>query len=143
MRSAIAKRRSPRSRPTRPVTARSAISPGVNISGLRAKGFTDAMIAKLEGALASAFDIKFVFNKWTVGVDFLTGTLKIPAEKLEEPSFDLLSWLGFSKAEIEAANAHICGAMTLEGAPHLKREHYSVFDCANPCGRTGKRYSRS
>ena len=115
-------------------------SPGVNISALRAKGFTDAMIAKLEGALASAFDIKFVFNKWTLGVDFLTGTLKIPAEKLEEPSFDLLSWLGFSKAEIEAANTHICGAMTLEGAPHLKREHYSVFDCANPCGRTGKRY---
>src|SRR5271168_1042833 len=115
-------------------------SPGVNISGLRAKGFTDAVIAKLERALGSAFDIKFVFNKWTLGVDFLTGTLKIPAEKLEEPSFDLLSWLGFSKAEIEAANTHICGAMTLEGAPHLKREHYSVFDCANPCGRTGKRY---
>ena len=30
--------------------------------------------------------------------------------------------------------------MTLEGAPHLKTEHYPVFDCANPCGRTGKRY---
>jgi ribonucleoside-diphosphate reductase alpha chain len=115
-------------------------SPGVNISALRAKGLTDAVIAKLERALGSAFDIKFVFNKWTLGVDFLTGTLKIPAEKLEEPGFDLLSHLGFSKIEIEAANTHICGAMTLEGAPHLKREHYSVFDCANPCGRTGKRY---
>ena len=30
--------------------------------------------------------------------------------------------------------------MTVEGAPHLKPEHYPVFDCANPCGRTGKRY---
>jgi ribonucleoside-diphosphate reductase alpha chain len=30
--------------------------------------------------------------------------------------------------------------MTVEGAPHLKPEHYAVFDCANPCGRTGKRY---
>ena len=48
--------------------------------------------------------------------------------------------LGFSKSEIEAANIHVCGAMTLEGAPHLKPEHYAVFDCANPCGRTGKRY---
>ena len=35
---------------------------------------------------------------------------------------------------------HICGAMTVEGAPHLKAEHYSVFDCANPCGKIGKRY---
>jgi ribonucleoside-diphosphate reductase alpha chain len=30
--------------------------------------------------------------------------------------------------------------MTVEGAPHLKAEHYPVFDCANPCGKVGKRY---
>ncbi|MGA7956227.1 MAG: vitamin B12-dependent ribonucleotide reductase, partial [Xanthobacteraceae bacterium] len=38
------------------------------------------------------------------------------------------------------ANIHVCGAMTVEGAPHLRPEHYAVFDCANPCGRTGKRF---
>ncbi len=115
-------------------------APGVNASSLRAKGFTDAALAKVEAALPAAFDIRFVFNKWTLGIDFITGTLKIPAERLDEPGFDLLSAIGFSKPEIEAANIHICGAMTLEGAPHLKAEHYGVFDCANPCGRTGKRY---
>ncbi len=115
-------------------------APGINRATLRAKGFTDAALAKAEGALASAFDIRFVFNKWTLGADFLTDALKIPAEKLEEPGFDLLAHLGFSKSEIEGANLHICGAMTLEGAPHLKVAHYGVFDCANPCGRTGKRY---
>jgi ribonucleoside-diphosphate reductase alpha chain len=114
-------------------------APGVNAASLRAKGFTDAALAKAESALAAAFDIRFVFNKWTLGVDFLTGTLKIPTEKLDEPGFDLLAHLGFSRQEIEAANVHICGAMTLEGAPHLKAEHYSVFDCASPCGRTGQR----
>ncbi len=30
--------------------------------------------------------------------------------------------------------------MTLEDAPFLKPEHYSVFDCANACGKKGKRY---
>ncbi len=115
-------------------------APGVNVSTLRAKGFTDAALSKVESALGGAFDIKFVFNKWTLGPDFLTGALKIPAAAIEAPGFDLLSHLGFSKQEIEAANVHICGAMTLEGAPHLKRAHYCVFDCANPCGRTGKRY---
>ena len=64
----------------------------------------------------------------------------MPTERLDDPSFELLPFLGYSKAEIEAANIHVCGAMTLEGAPHLKVEHYGVFDCANPCGRTGKRY---
>ena len=113
---------------------------GINHTTLRAKGFDDAAIEKIEKSLASAFDIKFVFNKWTLGEDFLTGKLNVPAEKLNDPSFDLLTHLGFSKADIEAANVHVCGAMTLEGAPHLKLEHYAVFDCANPCGRIGKRY---
>ncbi|MGL4243805.1 MAG: vitamin B12-dependent ribonucleotide reductase, partial [Beijerinckiaceae bacterium] len=115
-------------------------APGVNHATLAARGFTSEVLETLEKSLASAFDIKFVFNKWTLGADFLTGTLKVPAEKLEDPSFELLSFLGFSKAEIEAANVHVCGAMTLEGAPHLKTEHYPVFDCANPCGKLGKRY---
>ena len=30
--------------------------------------------------------------------------------------------------------------MTIEDAPHIKPEHYSVFDCANKCGRKGKRF---
>jgi ribonucleoside-diphosphate reductase alpha chain len=47
--------------------------------------------------------------------------------------------LGFSRKDIEAANEHACGAMTLEGAPHLAEEHLPVFDCASPCGRKGKR----
>ncbi|RYE27969.1 MAG: vitamin B12-dependent ribonucleotide reductase, partial [Hyphomicrobiales bacterium] len=115
-------------------------APGINPGSLRAKGFSDDKIEAIEKGLKSAFDIKFVFNKWTLGEDFLTGTLKVPAEKLSDMSFELLPFLGFSKAEIEAANVHVCGAMTLEGAPHLKTEHYNVFDCANPCGRIGKRY---
>ena len=115
-------------------------APAINAASLRAKGFTDEKLAVVEKALPGAFDIKFVFNKWTLGVDFLTGALKIPLAALEDKNFDLLTHLAFSRADIEAANTHICGAMTLEGAPHLKPEHYPVFDCANPCGRTGKRY---
>ena len=115
-------------------------APAINHASLRARGFDDEKLEALEKTLAGAFDIKFVFNKWSLGADFLTGVLNVPAEKLDDPSFELLPFLGFSKAEIEAANTHVCGAMTLEGAPHLKKEHYAVFDCANPCGRTGKRY---
>jgi ribonucleoside-diphosphate reductase alpha chain len=114
-------------------------APGINHSTLRAKGFGDAQIAAVEGGLKSAFDIKFVFNKWTLGEAFCTEVLKIPAERLNDVSFDLLADIGFARADIEAANIHVCGAMTLEGAPHLKAEHYPVFDCANPCGKIGKR----
>jgi ribonucleoside-diphosphate reductase alpha chain len=115
-------------------------APAINHSSLAAKGFTDEVIATVEKALPTAFDIKFVFNKWTLGEEFCTKVLGFDVAQLNDPRFDLLSTLGFSKREIEAANVHVCGAMTVEGAPHLKPEHYGVFDCANPCGRTGRRY---
>ncbi|MFM8768457.1 MAG: hypothetical protein ACKOD9_12035, partial [Rubrivivax sp.] len=114
-------------------------SPGVNHEWLRIKGFSEKELASVETALATAFDIRFVFNRWTLGDKFCTETLGIPAEKLDNQDLDLLAELGFSKAEIESANMYCCGAMTLEGAPHLKAEHLPVFDCANPCGKTGKR----
>ncbi len=115
-------------------------APAINHATLRSKGFTDEVLANIEAGLGAAFDIKFVFNKWTIGEAFLTGPLKVPADKLDDPAFELLAHLGFTKKDIEAANEHVCGSMTLEGAPHLKPAHIGVFDCANPCGRKGKRY---
>ncbi|MFN3824659.1 MAG: vitamin B12-dependent ribonucleotide reductase [Pseudorhodobacter sp.] len=114
--------------------------PGINTTSLVGHGFGAREIEKVEAALPSAFDIRFVFNQWTLGEEFCKGTLGIPAERLADPTFDLLRHLGFTKTQIDAANDHVCGTMTLENAPFLKPEHYSVFDCANPCGKTGKRY---
>ncbi len=114
-------------------------APAINHETLAAKGFDDSALAALEAALAAAFDIKFAFNKWTFGEAFLTERLGIAAASFSDPGFDLLAALGFSRAEIDAANNYCCGAMTLEGAPHLKPEHLAVFDCANPCGRNGTR----
>ncbi len=115
-------------------------APAINHTSLIGHGFGQNELDKIEAALPSAFDIRFVFNQWTLGEKFCKETLGIPAEKLNDPSFDLLRHLGFSRREIEAANDHVCGTMTLEGAPFLKEEHYSVFDCANACGKKGKRF---
>ncbi len=115
-------------------------APTINHDTLKAKGFTSKELQLVENGLQSAFDIKFVFNKWTLGEEFCKDVLKLTGEQLNDMGFDLLSGIGFTKADIEAANIHACGAMTLEGAPYLKDEHLPVFDCANPCGRIGKRY---
>jgi len=115
-------------------------APGVNHESLRAKGFTDAAITAVESAVADAFDVRFAFNKWTLGEEFCTARLGITDESRNDMSFCLLSALGFGRDEIDAANTYVCGAMTLEGAPFLKPEHLPVFDCANPCGRTGTRF---
>ncbi len=114
-------------------------APHVNDVTLRVKGFTPEAIDKIEAQLPSAFDIGFVFNRFTLGDDFLKDELKVPTHLLEDPTFDVLRHLGFDRDQIQAANDHICGTMTIEGAPHLKDEHLPVFDCANRCGRYGKR----
>ncbi len=114
-------------------------SPHINHGTLEAKGFTAEKIAAVESSLGSAFDIKFVFNKWKLGEDFCSGVLGLTPAQMDAPNFDLLSAIGFSKSEIEAANEYVCGTMTLEGAPGLKPEHLPIFDCASPCGKRGKR----
>ena len=112
----------------------------ISPSALRDKGFGDEELAKVEAAMESAFDVKFAFNRFTLGDDFCTDRLGFTDAQLNDYSFNMLEALGFEKDAIEAANTHVCGSMTLEGAPHLKDEHLPVFDCANVCGRIGKRF---
>ena len=60
-------------------------APAINHTTLKAKGFTDEAIAKVEKALPTAFDIKFAFNKWTLGEEFCRDTLGIAADDLSLP----------------------------------------------------------
>lgn len=113
--------------------------PHINTETLKAKGFTDDVLAKLEQQLPGTFELPFLFNRWTLGDEFLTKQLGIPSVELMV-EFDLLTYLGFTKKQIEEANTFVCGTMTIEGAPFLKAEHLPVFDCANKCGKHGKRY---
>jgi ribonucleoside-diphosphate reductase alpha chain len=114
--------------------------PHVNPASLRAKGFTDSVLQRVTRMLPGAFELPFAFNRWTIGDEIIINQLKIPRERVETPNFDLLAALGFSREQVAEANAYVCGTMTVEGAPHLKPEHYPVFDCANRCGKLGQRF---
>ncbi|MCC5875446.1 MAG: vitamin B12-dependent ribonucleotide reductase, partial [Candidatus Sumerlaeia bacterium] len=115
-------------------------APYINEETLRAKGFTQEMVDRVESHLASAFEIQFVFNKWTLGEENCKKHLKLTDAQMNDIEFNLLGSLGFTRQQIQAANDHICGRLTIEGAPHLKPGHYDVFDCANKCGKYGKRF---
>lgn len=114
-------------------------APWVNEITLREKGFLEEDLRKVEASLATVFDLPFAFTKWTLGEETMK-RLGIKPEQYNDFNFNLLEALGFSATEIEEANNIICGMMTIEGAPHLKPEHLPVFDCANKCGRRGRRY---
>ncbi len=118
-------------------------APHINRATLRAKGFDDEAIARVETALPSAFELPFVFNKFVLGDEFCKEKLGFTAEQLDDWNFSILrDGLGFTTSQIEEASAHICGRMTVEGAPDLNDEHLAVFDCATPCGKYGSRYIR-
>ncbi len=114
-------------------------APHINTESLAAKGLMTEEIAKLDAAMAAAFEIGFVFNKYTLG-DACLERLGFLPDQYNDWNFNLLEALGFSDEEIDAANEYICGTMTIEGAPYLKEEQYAVFDCANKCGQKGERY---
>ena len=114
-------------------------APHINNKSLAAKGFTKEEIEQLNGAAKSAFDIAFIFNRFTLG-DACLQRLGFNEDQYVDWSFNLLESLGFSEEEIEAANLYVCGTMTVEGAPYLKDEHLPVFDCANKCGNIGQRF---
>ncbi|MCB9750238.1 MAG: vitamin B12-dependent ribonucleotide reductase [Myxococcales bacterium] len=114
--------------------------PCITHAELKRKGFTDEVIARVEGELAQAFEIGFAFNRYVLGDDFCRDALGFTDAQLGDPTFNILEALEFSPADIQRANDYVCGTMTIEGAPHLRAEHLPVFDCANKCGRYGQRF---
>ena len=114
-------------------------APHINHQSLSEKGFIADEIKKLDAAVASAFEIGFVFNVYNLGEECLQ-RLGFKPEQYFNFEWSLLEALGYSDEQIEAANDYVCGTMTVEGAPYLKDEHLPVFDCANKCGKKGERY---
>ncbi|HEU5163924.1 MAG TPA: vitamin B12-dependent ribonucleotide reductase [Chitinophagaceae bacterium] len=120
-------------------TASFAGAPFINHQSLSEKGFIADEIKRLDAAVIAAFEIGFVFNKYTLGEECLQ-RLGFTPEQYNDFEWSLLEALGFSDEEIDAANDYVCGTGMLEGAPHLEEEHLPVFDCANKCGKKGQRY---
>jgi len=114
-------------------------APYINEETLAGKGLTTGEIQQLNSAMATAFEIRFAFNMFTLGEACLQ-RLGFKPEVYNDFNWNMLEALGFSEKEIEAANTYVCGTMTVEGAPYLKEVHLPVFDCANKCGQIGQRY---
>ncbi len=106
---------------------------------LKEKGFGRKELEKLNKALENAFSLESAVNPGLFSPDFLEKKLGIDAAAFSEFGFDLLRALGFTSAEIEEAEAYVCGSLGVEGSPLLKPEHLAVFDTANPSGRKAVR----
>ena len=120
-------------------TASFAGAPFINHQVLSEKGFIADEIKRLDAAAGTAFEIGFIFNKYTLGEECLN-RMGFTQDQYNNFEWNLLEELGFTDEQIEATNDYVCGSMMIEGAPFLKEEHLPVFDCANKCGQKGQRY---
>ncbi len=114
-------------------------APHVSREVLQTRGLTDLELDRIESKLPIMLDLRFAFSRLVLG-DELLQRLEVPPAERERPGFCLLTFLGFSDSQIDEANAYVCGHQTVEGAPGLKPEHLSIFDCANRCGPEGSRF---
>ncbi|MGC4065315.1 MAG: vitamin B12-dependent ribonucleotide reductase [Polyangiaceae bacterium] len=114
-------------------------APHINRVSLKEKGFSDEDLSKIEAAIPTVFDLNLAFAPWVLGRETYE-RLGVDTGKIGKPGFNFLVHLGFTRAQIEEANEVVVGRMTIEGAPHLKAQHYPVFDCANRCGKSGRRF---
>ncbi|MCE5231007.1 vitamin B12-dependent ribonucleotide reductase [bacterium] len=113
-------------------------APHIDDVALRSHGFDDEDLMRVEKALRSVMALEQAFSPAILGQD-LIDRLGL-TQQAHTPGFSALRALGFTDAQIEEASEHLCGRMTVEGAPHLNPEHLPVFDCANRCGKIGRRF---
>lgn len=114
-------------------------SPHINEGTLTEKGFVREDIDNINRVLPGVIELSLAFNVATLG-DEAFQRFGLTPDVYTKHGFNLLGALGFTDEEIEEANIHICGKMTIEGAPFIKDEHLPVFDCANKCGKYGERF---
>jgi ribonucleoside-diphosphate reductase alpha chain len=114
-------------------------APHVHPDALLHKGLRGAEVRRIDEALPGTLHLRFAFSRGMIGDEALT-RLGVSVAEREKPGFCLLPYLGFTDAQIEEANAVVCGNLTVEGAPGLRAEHLPVFDCANRCGPRGTRF---
>jgi ribonucleoside-diphosphate reductase alpha chain len=114
-------------------------APHVNPDSLLHAGLREAEVRRIEESLQGTLHLRFAFSRGLLGEELLT-RLGVSIAEREKPTFCLLPFLGFTDAQIDEANATVCGHMTVEGAPGLRAEHLPVFDCANRCGPNGARF---
>jgi len=113
-------------------------APGVSLEALAAKGLPEDALKKADNALRDAMSLDAAFNSFVLGAEAFDAVGAV-SEIRSAPGFDILRFLGFSDKDIETAEAYACGSMGIEGALHVKKSHYPVFDTATPSGRTATR----
>lgn len=102
-------------------------APFVTLEALRERGLTEPALLAIEEAVGDCHDIRSVIHPAVLGLAYCEQVLKAPADLLRGRPRDLLAWLGFTSAEIRAANTYCCGTMSLSDRKDFTPVERAVF----------------
>ena len=109
-------------------------APGINRQALISRGFTDHEVAAVEAALPLVARLADAFSPAVIGEGFIRDVLGASGAQLADPQFDTLALMGFTTAEVAAAEAHALGDDGLAQAEFLSPAARDVFRTAASLG---------
>ncbi|MBY0566823.1 MAG: hypothetical protein K2P70_05895 [Hyphomonadaceae bacterium] len=102
-------------------------APGVSLEALASKGLTEPALDAIEDAACDAFNLRAAVHPLVIGPGFCEDVLKLPPDVAAGKRGDLLMTLGFTEADIAAAEAFCMGSADFTAATALSPKHAAIF----------------
>ncbi len=106
-------------------------APGISREALLERGVPEDALERLEDSIGEGASVRHALNRWTLG-DRVCRELGLPGDVVETEGQSLCAALGYSEADIRAADRYALGAGDLYEAPGLDAGIRGVFAPAPP-----------
>jgi ribonucleoside-diphosphate reductase alpha chain len=113
-------------------------APALSLEALARKGFPDSTLEAIDEAIRDGYPVRAALHPATIGADVLRETFGLPDDVASGRRGDLLRTLGFSEADIRAADLWAQGSGSLDDAPGLEEAHRAVFADASAIDATAR-----
>tara|TARA_Y100000052_G_scaffold27562_1_gene36391 strand:- start:32257 stop:34632 length:2376 start_codon:yes stop_codon:yes gene_type:complete len=101
--------------------------PGVDAARLQSRGLSPETIARIEEKLGEGLTLSQASSRWMLGDQVISSELNLPSEALSEEDPDILRLLGFSRKDIDAAEAFLSHVAEDRLAPLLELAGMSQY----------------
>ena len=95
-------------------------TPGLGLDRLKARGFTEPALERVQNALGEGLTLSAAFSRWVLGDEIISNDLKLAPEKFDTDGRALLSAAGFSRRDIDMAEAALDGSSAMIAAAAMR-----------------------
>ena len=102
------------------------ITPALGRERLKARGFTSDALERVQKALAEGLPLNAAFSRWVLGDEIISNDLKLAPESFDTDGHSLLSAVGFSRRDIDAAASALEGSSSVVAVKEMKEADFTT-----------------